>query len=259
MDSSIKRKGARSRAEVTPEMLQQLHLGQLETATLSEMLAMDFYQLMHHSFPEISPSLLTPLKSVNKVGVTTRMQLAGTLLYTQLGLSEFDRIACHPSDTIRGWAAYMLAAATEIHLTEKLERLFSLAKDAHFGVREWAWLALRADIANHIQEAIIILTPWTRHSSEAVRRFAIESTRPRGVWCKHITLLKEQPELGLPLLESVKADPAKYVQDSVSNWLNDAAKSQPNWVTTLCQRWQQESPSPHTQRICLRAQRSLMI
>lgn len=82
-------------------------------------------------------------------------------------------------------------------------------------------------------------------------------TRPQGVWAKHIAALKENPEMALPLLEIVKSDLSKYVQDSVGNWLNDAEKSQPEWVLQVCRTWEEESRTKETMRILKRAQRSL--
>jgi 3-methyladenine DNA glycosylase AlkC len=250
-----KRKGAVRIADIPPDILAPLNAGTLETATLAESLAVDFRTLLKAAAPELKPAEVERL--VPSAGVTERMRMAGAILFDRFGANGYQRFATHPSDTVRGWGAYLLAADTAVKLKTRLERIRMLAADPHFGVREWAWLAVRPAVAAELPAAIKLLTPWTRDRAEGVRRFATEVTRPRGVWCVHLDSLKQDPEPGLPLLEPLRADPHKYVQDSVANWLNDASKTRPDWVTDLCERWLAESASPHTARICQRARRSL--
>ena len=92
-------------------------------------------------------------------------------------------------------------------------------------------MAVRPHVAAELARAIALLVDWTADHSPYVRRFASEATRPRGVWCTHIAALRREPEPGRALLEPLRADPSGYVQDSVGNWLNDAGKDRPDWVT----------------------------
>lgn len=249
------RKGAARIADIPPEILAALNRGEIETRSLPECLAIDFQELLKAVVPDIADEHLATLLPTD--GIMRRTAVAGQLLARHTNNRERARLLKHSSDTVRGWVAFATASQPGQSLAEYLNQVQPLADDSHFGVRETAWLAVRPHIAADLKGAIRHLKPWTRSTSANIRRFASESTRPRGVWCAHITALKEQPEIGLPILEPLKSDESRYVQDSVANWLNDAAKSQPDWVRELCRHWQKKSPTAETQRICHRAQRSL--
>ncbi len=248
------RKGSLKPIDVPVDILNQLNSGTIETVNLAECLAVDFAILMAQVVPELASIAKSRISPAD--GITKRMAATGKLLLEHLGTDGVRDFAIHPSDTVRGWAAYLLAAIPDLSLEQRLDSIRSLADDRHFGVREWSWLAVRPYIAAQIDEAIPLLIPWASDNSPNIRRFAIEVTRPRGVWCAHIPKLKENPDLGLGLLEPVRADVSLYVRDSASNWLNDAAKSQPEWVKMVCDRWQLESNVPETRKLCTRALRS---
>ncbi len=246
---------SRGIADMAPARLALLNGGAVASTTLTEGLAIDFAVLLEAAVPGIGNARLAAMRAQAAAGITRRMALAARLLL-DAGV-DLAPLQAHPSDTVRGWACFAIAAQADAALPWQLAAMRPLADDGHFGVREWAWLALRPRLAADLAEAIALLAPWTADPSERLRRFACEALRPRGVWCAHIAQLKEQPQLALPLLQPLRADPARYVQDAVANWLNDAAKSQPDWVRSLCAQWLLESPEAATARICKRAQRSL--
>lgn len=244
-------------ADIPPEVLAGLSAGRLESRTLAEGLAVDFATLLEAAVPDVPADYLRMVRDAAGQGITRRMELVGGILLRHLGLERLEEITGHPSDTVRGWACYLIGQAPKLKLQQRLALIRPLADDRHFGVREWAWMPIRPHLAANIPHAVKLLSPWTADPSPFVRRFAVEVMRPRGVWTSHIEALKQNPDLGLPLLDPLNADPEKYVQDSVANWLNDAAKTQPVWVTGVCMRWRRESDSPHTVRITTRAVRSM--
>lgn len=262
------RKGARKISEIPPEILQQLNQGTLETANLIEWLAIDFSKLIQQVLTELQlKNCIEPcLQALQNLSKKTAMQatvILGKMLYLQLHQhTDFyplrQQFAQHPADAIRCIACYLVSFDNNLTLLEKLNAIKPFAADSHFGVRELAWMAMRADIAQAVETSLIYLNEWTQDKNEGIRRFASESTRPRGVWCQHIELLKQHPELALPLLNALKNDSAVYVQNSVANWLNDASKSQPAFVQHLCDEWLNSANcSAATRKIISKARRTL--
>ena len=264
----LNRKGARKVNEIPKEILKLLNEGNIETVNLTEWLAIDHATLIKKVFPEIGISneitdfIINSIKEQKKPSTMNSVKLTGNLLYEKLSDEKeyqiiFKNLSSHKSDSIRCYAPYLIALNSRIQLENKLKKIKGLVADKHFGVREIVWMSIRPEIDKQLIEAINILSKWAENKDENIRRFTTESTRPRGVWCKHIDRLKEKPELALPILEKLKADKSKYVQDSLGNWLNDASKSKPDFVINLCEKWNKESPSKDTAKIIKRAKRTI--
>jgi 3-methyladenine DNA glycosylase AlkC len=172
-------------------------------------------------------------------------------------LDIFERLANHKSDMVRAWAAFVLAADNGLPLAARLEATRRFAADHSVAVRECAWDSFRPYIAADLDASISLLGSWVGDPDPNIRRCAVEGTRPRGVWTRHMDVLKQEPQRGLPLLEPVCSDPSRYVQRSAANWLNDASKSQPDWVRAVCARWTEDSPTRETAWIVSHALRTL--
>lgn len=264
--NEIKRKGARSTKDIPASILEQLNKGEIETANLVEWLAVNQVKLLENVLKksdrmEYLEPILTDIRNLKKQTVNTINEAIGTGILAESILNNdsdiLSIISRHKSDLVRCWSAYVIGKNAALSIEEILEQIQFLAADKHFGVREISWLAVRSSILNNLDKSLEILSKWTLNEDENIKRFATEATRPRGVWCEHIDTLKKQPELGLKILESLKSDSSKYVQDSVGNWLNDASKTRPDFVKDLCGKWQIESPTKETAYIVKKALRTI--
>jgi len=260
-----KRKGYVRLRDIPPGLTALLNQGETETATLTEQAAMDFAVLLGTLDGWSGNAAGLAREAARQIfsghGLVKRMELAGRMVGRYGAFDDgraLQQLISHPSDTVRGFACFAIALHPELGFADKFVAMRPLAADRHFGVREWAWLALRPAVVAAPFEAMDLLQEWVSEPDVNLRRFAVEITRPRGVWAKHIAPLQAVPWHGLPLLEPCRRDESRYVQDSVANWLNDAAKSQPEWVRNVCRDWFRNDPGNSACcYIVKRAQRNL--
>jgi 3-methyladenine DNA glycosylase AlkC len=262
----LARKGAARIALIPQEVRDALDGGHVPTVNLNEFLSIDLQRLACSVAARVgldahAERLRDTLAMLGAFPPMKRHLHIARALY-DMTAERPDRdavanaLATHPSDVARSWAAHWIAFSP-LELPGKLASVRHFAADPHFGVREMAWMAVRDAIAADVDAAVGLLAPWSLDADANIRRFASEATRPRGVWCAQIDALKAEPWRGLPLLEPLRADASRYVQNSVANWLNDAAKTQPDWVRGVCERWNRGRVPPATAYIVRRALRSV--
>lgn len=252
----------RSRRDVSSEHLVALEQGSVATTTLVEGLAMNLSRLVASVATHLGPAApAAAAAAADELGYVGKMSAIGAAIGLHLGNGaaaerRTQTLTNHPSDTVRGWMCFAVQARASDSPTSRLSAIRAFAADPHFGVREWAWMATRPYLAERLSASLLALQPWAQRRDPNLRRFAIEVLRPNGVWCKSIPALRKEPEQALPLLSLVRHDASKYVQDSLANWLNDAARLRPDWVREVCTQWRNEhEDNPHSQRIIARALR----
>ncbi|WP_378174232.1 DNA alkylation repair protein [Aquimarina sp. SS2-1] len=258
----LSRKGPRSLKDINPEVMDYINNGRIETVNLMEWLAVDQLKLLKLILEDLDKShwydsFCEAVGNQKKPTANSNTKVIGST-FTQLtnDTTIIEYLSMHASDIPRCWAAQYYGAI-EMSITERLHTMKPFAADTHFGVREVAILATKEYIIQDLDSAIMIFSNWIKNEDENIRRYAVEATRPIGVWTKKIDALKESPEKALDILEPLKSDTSKYVKDSLGNWLNDASKSRPDWVQKICNRWKKESNSKDTAYIIKKALRTI--
>ncbi|MEG0246281.1 MAG: hypothetical protein RR726_28030 [Pseudomonas sp.] len=252
---------------MSEERKTQLDHGLLPTRNLAECLAVNSLTLataVAQQLPTaLGACLMQTAAETQALGLSKKVAGIGLALGQWLDQAPlqtrqqaFECCYTHPSDAVRSWAAFAQAHLTRgLDLQSALLAQLRFAKDTHFGVREWAWIALRPRLSVDLPAALELLGVHASSDDPLVRRFCIEVLRPRGVWCEHIAALKQAPEAAEALLVPHLAEAEKYAQDSVANWLNDASKTRPDWVLDLFERYPPACKA--SRRIQQRATRSL--
>ena len=256
------RKGPRSLKDLDPEVIGYLNAGKVETKNLMEWLATDQLVLLKTVLDPLGKmdwfsSFEVAVNAQKKPTANSNTKVIGEV-FAELSDVAFihKNLSSHPSDIVRCWSCWAESLFYDV-VADLLAAMQPYAADSHFGVREVVIFASKERMIEDLDSAIQILSGWTKDQDENIRRYAVESLRPVGVWTKKILAFQEDPQKGISLLEPVKSDPSKYVRDSVGNWLNDASKTQPDWVSMTCSTWTKDSATKETAYIVKKAMRTI--
>lgn len=230
------RKGYSKASDIPEEILEDLNLGNIESVTLAEITAIDIPKLLLNNFTKLGVESVKSLEQCK--GILKKMKEAAQIIIIHFGFDYYKKMSLFKnSDTLRGIGAFMIGSSDSIGIPEKINKILVYASDEHFGVREWAWMAIRNNIVDDFHDYYPFLLELSKSDDYRIRRFSIESMRPKGVWATHLKILKENPSLANQILNNLKNDPSKYVQDSVANWLNDLNKDKPDWIKETVTEW----------------------
>jgi len=97
--------------------------------------------------------------------------------------------------------------------------------------------AIRPFLESFTDKALQQMLIWSTNENKHVRRLASEGVRPRLPWAKKLQIFVDNPKLITPILENLKDDSSKYVQNSVANCLNDILKDNEDFTKIIIESW----------------------
>lgn len=133
-----------------------------------------------------------------------------------------------------------------------------LALLADLTPRLTAEFAIRAMLEADLDRALAIVTTWTKHPDEHVRRLASEGTRPLLPWAKRVRAIVTRPESTVDILRALYRDESAYVRRSVANHLNDLSRADPDLVNAVAAEWLSGEPDAQTQQLVRHGLRTLI-
>lgn len=100
--------------------------------------------------------------------------------------------------------------------------------------------AIRPYLEIYPEETLKRMLKWSTNKNKHIRRLASEGVRPRLPWAKKMQQFIDCPEKIIPILENLKNDASKYVQNSVANCLNDILKDNETIGREVIKNWIQK-------------------
>ncbi|TAH35964.1 MAG: hypothetical protein EYC70_12000 [Planctomycetota bacterium] len=170
------------------------------------------------------------------------------------------RLARHPEPRVRFHAPGTISRLLAAQPREALRVLQGLAADPDPRVGEaMTAFGVRPNAEALGPEAVAALLPWSADAAAAVRRAAVEGTRPRGVWVRRLAWAVEAPARLVPLLERLRNDTELVVANAVGNSLNDISKDHPEFALDIAGQWlAQRRPGPWTAHSVRKGLRTLV-
>ena len=98
--------------------------------------------------------------------------------------------------------------------------------------------AIRPFLEKYPKEGLQQMKAWSKDKNFHIRRLACEGVRPRLPWASKLDSFIQNPKPILPILNTLKDDPSKYVQKSVANCINDIIKDNREVAEALIEKWQ---------------------
>jgi 3-methyladenine DNA glycosylase AlkC len=246
------RRGARRPQDVPATTRRAVESGEWESANFAEQSAVSLVRSLETALPGMgwAPALDDlPLKA--------RLIEASERLLSDVDVAEVWQRVKLGNDLVRSVGALAIGRDVRASPSDRLALVLQAADDRHFAVREWAWIGLRDSVLGELEALTDSLESLARAPSLRVRRFAVEITRPVGVWSRHLDFDPRSSSF-TRLPRTLLRDPSRYVQDSVANWMNDAGRQYPNWTREECARWMQVAgDEASVRRIVRRGLRSL--
>lgn len=204
---------------------------------------------------------------VDSLEIKDRVELFADRLYIELGQNYKEDVKTlmgilgeeNPNETGMFTEYYWVMPIAKYVEKYGLED-FDLSMQAILEVtkRNTSEYAIRPYLEKETEKTLAKMKAWSKDKNFHVRRLASEGVRPRLPWATKLDVFIKNPEKILPILDNLKDDTSKFVQNSVANCINDIFKDNYDIAKTLIEGWLGEDMSKERKWIIKHALRKLV-